>query len=85
MAGDHEKKSPITHRCDGRHSPDGASCPAEKTVACAGFRRSDGSLEQTCGEPCSWSMGKAGHGLPPWTTLDGMRFDPSTPDAGVSD
>lgn len=77
-------KSPITHRCDGRISPDGGYCEEENKIACPAFRRADGTVEGSaqCGEPCSWIMGKAGHGNPPWqTNADGTRRDPGEPDA----
>jgi hypothetical protein len=66
--------APITHRC-GRRLYE---------TTCEAVRRADGTIEGNalCGEPCDWVMGKAGHGTPPWQTVDGMRRDPSTPDPG---
>lgn len=34
-------------------------------MKCEAYRTSEGHLFDTCGEPCSWQRGKAGHGYPP--------------------
>lgn len=76
-------KAPVTHRCDGRISPDGGYCDEDDKVDCQAFRRADGTVENSiqCGEPCDWIMGKSGHGIPTWTTNEvGNRRDPGQPD-----
>jgi hypothetical protein len=75
--------APITHRCDGRISRDGGYAPESEKIPCPAFRRADGMIENSiqCGEPCSWIMGKSGHGTPPWETVNGLRRDPGEPDA----
>ncbi len=47
-------------RCDGTMSEDGGS--GGERIPCDGVRRSDGSVSGGCAEPCSFVMGKAGHG-----------------------
>jgi hypothetical protein len=70
-----------THYCDYMYD-DHYSHPE----LCCGVRYSDGSFENTCGEPCSWVMGKQGHGQPPWPlNPDGTRFDPAAPDPEEKD
>jgi hypothetical protein len=63
-----ETNTPVlTHRCD--------------IEGCSGKRYSSGRIEDNCGEPCSWIMGKTGHGIPPWKPdADGYRAEPSQPD-----
>ncbi len=68
--------APITHRCTGSYEYGDIKC----TMA----RHADGTFSgDGCGEPCSWIMGKSGHGDPPWqTSADNMRQDPTIPDPG---
>lgn len=57
----------ITHRCNQRHG--------RRDIPCTAFRTDDGFLHRTCGEPCSWVMGKGGHGEPPYAGRE--EFEPS--------
>ena len=67
------KKARITHRCVAAYE--------YGTIACEGKRHSDGTIAgRTCGDACSWIMGKAGHGSPPWHNVNDERRDPFEPD-----
>lgn len=69
----------VTNRCDSAH--DHGERLGADAYPCEAVRYNDGTMDKTCGEPCSWVMGKGGHGKPPWqTNPDGTRFDPSIPD-----
>ena len=71
----------ITHRCIDDMLAPGEFSGGER-VRCNGVRYNNGNLEDGCGEPCSWMMGKSSHGKPPWqTTPDGYRTDPGEPDS----
>lgn len=70
-------RAPVTHRCTSVIYAIG-----DGEVDCHALRRADGTVEDTCGEPCSWVMGKSGYGFPPWEPVNGLRRDPSEPDAG---
>lgn len=73
---DETLKAPITHRCNGTYEYGETKC----TMA----RHADGTFSGIgCGEPCSWIIGKSGHGEPPWQTLEGnIRRNPCEPDEG---
>lgn len=68
--------APITHRCNDTYE--------YGTIKCQAVRHADGTITGAgCGEPCSWIMGKGGHGIPPWTTTpEGYRRNPCEPDEG---
>lgn len=75
--------SHITHKCDGMISPDGRYCEAHERIPCPAVRYSDGTVANSmqCGEPCSWIMGKSGHGNPPWElNSNGTRRNILEPD-----
>ena len=74
----------VTHVCTTRLTEDGSanSYSGEVLYRCGAERWSDGTVVGArCGEPCSWIMGKAGHGEPPWRNLPGnVRCNPHVPD-----
>jgi hypothetical protein len=73
-----KNKAKITNKCDGLIMSNWLS--DDGSYKCKAIRRSDGSIENGCGEPCSWIMGKAGCGIPPWESKNGIKINPCAPD-----
>lgn len=76
----------LTHRCDGQKQNDDYQVSQDFHVPCKAVRYSDGTVEGTCGEPCSWIMGKSGYGVPPWeSNAKNERMNPLEPDTELQD